>query len=82
VDGGVRFEASLCYVRGLLYANRNNFDKAKESYKEALRLDIKCFEALDQLTKNTLLKPREGGPGWCMINKQSGSSSSLLILME
>lgn len=42
-----------------MYAKQNAFDKAKECYKQAVMIDVKCFEAFDQLMKNALLSPDE-----------------------
>jgi anaphase-promoting complex subunit 6 len=55
----LKFEASMCYLRGLVYAKQNAFDKAKDCYKQALLIDIKCFEAFNQLMKNALMSPDE-----------------------
>ncbi|KAG7661763.1 CDC16 [[Candida] subhashii] len=58
-DGGIKLEASMCYLRGLIYANQNNFERAKESYKEAVMVDVKCFEAFEELISNNLMTPSE-----------------------
>jgi anaphase-promoting complex subunit 6 len=55
----IRYEAAMCYLRGLCYAKQNAFDRAKECYKDALRIDIQCFEALDQLMQNKHMSPGE-----------------------
>jgi anaphase-promoting complex subunit 6 len=55
----IRFEAAMCYLRGVCYAKQNAFDRAKECYKDAVRIDVQCFEAFDQLMKNSLMSPRE-----------------------
>ncbi|OCK97180.1 TPR-like protein [Cenococcum geophilum 1.58] len=55
----VRFEAAMCYLRGVCYAKQNAFDRAKECYKDAVRIDVQCFEAFDQLMKNSLMSPEE-----------------------
>lgn len=55
----VRFEAAMCYLRGLCYAKQNAFDRARDCYKDAVRIDIQCFEAFDQLMKNSLMSPAE-----------------------
>ncbi|KAK0264930.1 anaphase-promoting complex subunit Cut9 [Friedmanniomyces endolithicus] len=55
----VKYEAAMCYLRGLCFAKRNAFDRAKECYKDAVRIDVQCFEALDQLMKNALMSPGE-----------------------
>lgn len=49
----------MCYLRGLCYAKQNAFDRAKECYKDAVRVDVQCFEAFDQLMKNSLMSPGE-----------------------
>ena len=49
----------MCYLRGLCYAKQNAFDKAKECYKDAVCIDVQCFEAFDQLMKNCLMSPEE-----------------------
>lgn len=55
----IKYEAGMCYLRGLCYAKQNAFDRAKECYKDAVRIDIQCFEAVEQLTKNSLMSPGE-----------------------
>ncbi|EON62986.1 hypothetical protein W97_02212 [Coniosporium apollinis CBS 100218] len=55
----IRFEAAMCYLRGVCYAKQNAFDRAKECYKDAVRIDVQCFEAFDQLMKNSLMTPDE-----------------------
>ncbi|KAH9901854.1 anaphase-promoting complex subunit cut9 [Xylariomycetidae sp. FL2044] len=54
-----RFEAAMCFLRGICYAKQNAFDRAKECYKDAVRIDVQCFEAFQQLMKNSLLSPDE-----------------------
>ncbi|XDG02207.1 hypothetical protein ABKA04_001822 [Annulohypoxylon sp. FPYF3050] len=54
-----RFEAAMCFLRGLCYAKQNAFDRAKECYKDAVRIDVQCFEAFQQLMKNSLMSPDE-----------------------
>ena len=49
----------MCYLRGICYAKQNAFDRAKECYKDAVRIDVQCFEAFNQLTKNKLLSVEE-----------------------
>ena len=55
----IRFEAAMCFLRGLCYAKQNAFDRAKECYKDAVRIDVQCFEAFEQLMKNCLMSPNE-----------------------
>lgn len=58
-DGGIKLESSLCYLRGKIYAAQNNFNKSKESYKEAVLVDVKNYEALEELIAKNLLTPKE-----------------------
>ena len=55
----IKFEAAMCYLRGLCFAKRNAFDRARECYKDAVRIDVQCFEAFDQLMKNSLMSPAQ-----------------------
>lgn len=55
----IKYEAALCYLRGICYAKKNAVDRAKECYKDAVRIDVQCFEAFDQLMKNYLMSPDE-----------------------
>ncbi|KAI9760647.1 MAG: Vacuolar protein sorting-associated protein 54 [Chaenotheca gracillima] len=57
--GDVKFEAAMCYLRGICYAKQNAFDRAKECYKDAVKIDVQCFEAFDQLMNNRLMSPDE-----------------------
>ncbi|EMC93840.1 hypothetical protein BAUCODRAFT_75049 [Baudoinia panamericana UAMH 10762] len=55
----IECEAGMCYLRGLCFAKQNAFERAKECYKDAVRIDVQCFEAFDQLMKNSLMSPGE-----------------------
>lgn len=55
----LQYEAGMCYLRGQCYARQNAFDRAKECYKDAVRINVQCFEAFDQLMKNSLMSPGE-----------------------
>ncbi|USW51817.1 Putative tetratricopeptide-like helical domain superfamily [Septoria linicola] len=55
----LRYEAGMCYLRGLCYAQQNALDRAKDCYKDAVRIDVQCFEAFEQLVKNSLMSPAE-----------------------
>lgn len=55
----LKFQAGMCYLRGLCWSRRNAFDKAKECFMTAVRIDVQCFEAFDQLMKSSLLSPAE-----------------------
>ncbi|AGO11415.1 AaceriACR168Wp [[Ashbya] aceris (nom. inval.)] len=59
LDGGIKLESSLCYLRGEIYSAQNNLDLAKECFKEAVCVDVKNFEAFDRLISNNMLTPDE-----------------------
>ncbi|CAL9730217.1 anaphase-promoting complex subunit Cdc16p [Monosporozyma unispora] len=65
-DGGIKLESSLCFLRGKIYCAMNNFEKAKLAFKEAVRVDIKNFEAFDTLIGRYLLTPQEE---WDFVNE-------------
>ncbi|KAG2731906.1 hypothetical protein G9P44_005493 [Scheffersomyces stipitis] len=78
-DGGIKLEASICYLRGLIYANQNNFEKAKESYKEAILVDVKCYEAFTELISNNLMTPREEWDFITTLNYRDADDNDELI---
>jgi anaphase-promoting complex subunit 6 len=55
----IRAEAAMCYLRGVCHVKQNAFDRAKGCYKDAVRIDVQCFEAFDALMTNSLLSPQE-----------------------
>ncbi|KAI0925830.1 hypothetical protein AcV5_008457 [Taiwanofungus camphoratus] len=55
VDGGIKIEASMCHLRGLLMMKLNRGDQAKKSFMEALALDVKCYEAFEQLITGEMM---------------------------
>ncbi|KAK4178735.1 putative 20S cyclosome subunit [Triangularia setosa] len=75
-----KYEAAMCHLRGLCFAKQNAFDRAKEAYKDALRIDVQCYEAFAQLVKNNLMSPDEEDefmslldfPGLTIANGDSG----------
>ncbi|KAJ2914496.1 hypothetical protein MD484_g5905, partial [Candolleomyces efflorescens] len=59
LDGGIKIEASMCYLRGLLMLKLNRADQAKTCFMEALALDVKCADAFSQLVNAEMLSPDE-----------------------
>ncbi|EFE39397.1 hypothetical protein TRV_05917 [Trichophyton verrucosum HKI 0517] len=55
----IKYEAAMCYLRGCCFANQNAFDRARDCYKDAVRIDVQCFEAFDRLMRNSLMSPAE-----------------------
>lgn len=72
LDRGTRLEASMCYLRGLIYSSQTNFERAKEAYQEAVMVDVKCFEAFNELINNDFLSPAEQ---WEFINQLNYSDA-------
>ncbi|KAF6754373.1 cell division control protein 16 [Ephemerocybe angulata] len=58
-DGGIKIEASMCYLRGMLMLKLNRADQAKTCFMEALSLDVKCADAFSQLVNAEMLAPDE-----------------------
>ncbi|KAJ8586943.1 TPR-like protein [Rhizopogon salebrosus TDB-379] len=59
VDGGIKVEASMCHLRGILMLKLNRGDQAKLCFMEALTLDVKCYDAFDQLVSGEMMTPGE-----------------------
>lgn len=80
-DGGIKLEASMCYLRGLIYNKQNNFERAKDCFKEAVLVDVKCFEAFDDLISNHLLTPNEEWELLNCLNFEDADSNNELVKM-
>uniref|UniRef100_A0A670J4M0 Cell division cycle 16 n=1 Tax=Podarcis muralis TaxID=64176 RepID=A0A670J4M0_PODMU len=52
-------KSSICLLRGKIYDALDNRTLATFSYKEALKLDVYCFEAFDLLTSHHMLTAEE-----------------------
>ncbi len=50
----------MCNLRGLLMLKLNRGDQAKHCFMEALSLDVKCYEAFEQLVSGEMMTPEEG----------------------
>lgn len=55
-----QISSSICLLRGKIYDAMDNRPLATSSYKEALKLDVYCFEAFDLLTSHHMLTAQEG----------------------
>ncbi|XP_061697260.1 cell division cycle protein 16 homolog isoform X1 [Syngnathoides biaculeatus] len=51
--------SSICLLRGKIYDAMDNRPLATSSYKEALKLDVYCFEAFELLTSHHMLTAQE-----------------------
>ncbi|KAF9565181.1 TPR-like protein [Agrocybe pediades] len=59
VDGGIKVEASMCHLRGILMLKLNRGDQAKQCFMEALTLDVKCYDSFEQLISSEMMTPDE-----------------------
>ncbi|KAF8072071.1 hypothetical protein FPV67DRAFT_1483779 [Lyophyllum atratum] len=59
IDGGIKVEASMCHLRGILMLKLNRGDQAKQCFMEALALDVKCYDAFEQLVTGEMMTPDE-----------------------
>ena len=50
----------MCNLRGLLMLKLNRGDQAKECFMEALALDVKCYDAFEQLVGGEMMALEEG----------------------
>lgn len=55
-----QIKSSICLLRGKIYDALDNPTSATYSHKEALKLDVYCFEAFDLLTPHHMLTAQEG----------------------
>ncbi|KAF9027129.1 TPR-like protein [Hymenopellis radicata] len=59
VDGGIKIEASMCHLRGVVMQHLSRNEIAKECYMEALILDVKCYESFERLISTEMMTPDE-----------------------
>ena len=58
----------MCNLRGILMQKLNRGDQAKQCFMEALALDVKCFDAFEQLINGEMMTPQEGMPlNFCIL---------------
>jgi anaphase-promoting complex subunit 6 len=50
----------MCNLRGILMLKLNRGDQAKLCFMEALALDVKCYDAFEQLVSGEMMTPDEG----------------------
>jgi anaphase-promoting complex subunit 6 len=60
LDGGIKIEASMCNLRGIVMLKLNRVKKAKQCFMEALALDVKCVDAFERLVGGEMMTPDEG----------------------
>lgn len=62
-DEGIKVFSSMCYLRGLLHLRLSSPIEAKESFMEALMLDVKNYDAFHALVNGQFMQPGEGEYG-------------------
>ncbi|KAJ7794620.1 hypothetical protein B0H14DRAFT_3496847 [Mycena olivaceomarginata] len=60
LNGGIKIEASMCNLRGIVMLKLNRVSKAKQCFMEALALDVKCVDAFERLVSGEMMTPDEG----------------------
>ncbi|WVQ81923.1 hypothetical protein IAT38_004050 [Cryptococcus sp. DSM 104549] len=65
-DGGIKLHSSLCYLRALLHLRLSSFALAKESFMEALLLDVKNYDAFKELIEGGMMSEKEE---WEFLNQ-------------
>lgn len=58
MDGSIKLESVMCFARGKAYLLIKDIDNARECFKEALMVDIKCYDALEALVKYNMMEER------------------------
>jgi anaphase-promoting complex subunit 6 len=50
----------MCYARGKAYLLIKDIDNARDCFKEALTVDVKCYDALEALVKYNMMEEKAG----------------------
>ena len=50
----------MCNLRGILMLKLGRGDQAKTCFMEALALDVKCYDAFNNLVNGEMMTPDEG----------------------
>ncbi|KAH8822920.1 cell division control protein 16 [Flagelloscypha sp. PMI_526] len=58
-NNGIKVEALMCHLRGMLMLKLNRGERAKECFMEALVLDAKCFDSFEMLVSNEMMTVEE-----------------------
>ncbi|KIY44125.1 TPR-like protein [Fistulina hepatica ATCC 64428] len=59
VSDGIKVEASMCCLRGMLMLKLNRGDHAKMCFMEALSIDVKCYDAFRHIIDCEMMTPDE-----------------------
>ncbi|ORX38717.1 hypothetical protein BD324DRAFT_622052 [Kockovaella imperatae] len=58
-DDGIKLHSSICHLRGLLHLRLSSLALAKESFMEALIIDVKNYEAFRELVEGEMMSATE-----------------------
>ncbi|KAI9486148.1 MAG: hypothetical protein EXX96DRAFT_547828 [Benjaminiella poitrasii] len=58
-EGRIKLDSVMCYARGKAYLLLGDVDKARECFKEALTIDVKCYDALEALIMHNMMSEKE-----------------------
>ncbi|KAG2190667.1 hypothetical protein INT46_003905 [Mucor plumbeus] len=58
MEGCIKLESVMCFARGKAYLLIKDIDKARECFKEALTVDVKCYDALEALVKYNMMEEK------------------------
>jgi anaphase-promoting complex subunit 6 len=58
-DGGFKLESSMCLLRGQIHLRLSSASQAKESFLEALSLDVRCYDAFQALVGGEMMTVEE-----------------------
>lgn len=72
-----QLHSSICHLRGLLHLRLSSIAQAKDSFIEALKIDVKNYEAFKELIEGGMMTAEEGesgaAPAADMADQQNGS---------
>lgn len=59
-QGHLKLESAMCVARGKAYLLEKDVYNAKDCFKEALTVNVKCYDALEMLVKCNMMEERAG----------------------
>ncbi|CAO3614622.1 unnamed protein product [Mucor hiemalis] len=58
MDGCIKLESVMCFARGKAYLLIKEIDNARDCFKEALNIDVKCYDALEALVQYNMMEEK------------------------
>lgn len=59
-QGHLKLESAMCFARGRAFILLKDIYKARDWFKEALIVDVKCYDALEALVKYNMMEEKAG----------------------